>query len=152
MPDAPRIDDPSFKKAVELIDAGGVAGLTAYLEVNPNLLSAQAEESGEFAAAYFSHPYLLWFVAENPIRNERLPSNVIEIINVIADTVQRHGIEKFEDQFSYTMGLAASGCVVAESGLQEPAIGTLVKHRGRPEVGDASSPSSSRASSRWGSD
>ena len=40
----------------------------------PELLSARLENGRE---DYFARPYLLWFVAENPIRHGALPANIV---------------------------------------------------------------------------
>ena len=60
---APRIDNPKFRKAVELIDGGRVHELRQWISDNPELLTATAEEDGSFAGDYFARPRLIWFVA-----------------------------------------------------------------------------------------
>ncbi|HJU39673.1 MAG TPA: hypothetical protein VJ724_08885, partial [Tahibacter sp.] len=66
--------DPRFRAAVAAIDAGDVDALRACIAATPSLLSMRAD-AGE---GYFARPYLVWFVAGNPVRRERLAANVVD--------------------------------------------------------------------------
>jgi peptide-methionine (S)-S-oxide reductase len=57
------------------MDAGDGSALERLLETHPRLLRERLD-SGE---GYFRRPYLLWFVAENPVRNGRLPRNIANV-------------------------------------------------------------------------
>ena len=56
--------------------------LQRLLTANPQLVRVRLESPGDWLRdlvdgaleGYFKQPYLLWFVAENPIRHEKLPS------------------------------------------------------------------------------
>lgn len=68
-----RIEDASFRRAVDLLDAGDVAGLRAHLTEHPDLVHQRGSFEG---GNYFRNPTLLEFVAENPIRHGTLPANI----------------------------------------------------------------------------
>src|ERR1700756_5777281 len=70
-----------FREAVEAIDAGNLVELKRLLEANPELVSKPLDTPDE--EGYFKNPYLLWFVADNPIRHEKLPLNIVEVAEVI---------------------------------------------------------------------
>jgi len=123
----PRIDDPRFARAVALIDAGETSGLAALLDAHRDLLTMRAEEDGSFAGPYFARPYLLWFVAENPIRRGTLPGNIADVARVITEASLRHGVAGLQDRLDYTLSLVASGCVPREAGVQPGLLETLVE-------------------------
>jgi len=118
----PLIKNPLFREAVKAITAGDLPTLQRLLKKRPNLVHARAEEKGEYAGTYFSHPYLLEFVPENPVRTRQLPPNICEIAEVIIATgAPREAINK-------TLGLAASGCVPRECGVQTELLELLVRN------------------------
>lgn len=117
------VDSPFlFRQAVAAIDAGDAAALEGLLTAHPRLLR-EREESGE---GYFHRPYLLWFVAENPVRRGSLPGNIVEITRVLLDALARHGVDSRVEQARYTLSLVASGRVPRESGFQLALIDVLV--------------------------
>ena len=77
-----RIEDPAFRRAVELLDSGDAGGLRAHLAVNPTLATQRVEFGG---GGYFQKPSLLEFVAENPIRRGKLPQNIVDAARVILE-------------------------------------------------------------------
>lgn len=77
-----RIEDPQFRRAVDLIDAGDAAGLRAHLQKFPKLVRQREVFEG---GNYFRNPTLLEFVAENPIRHGSLPANIVEVAKVILE-------------------------------------------------------------------
>ncbi|HEY0141784.1 MAG TPA: ankyrin repeat domain-containing protein [Thermoanaerobaculia bacterium] len=111
----PEIRDPLFREAVAAIDAGNVPSLERLLRDYPDLVRARVTFGDD---AYFSDPYLLWFVAENPVRNGRLPENIAEVTRVLL----RAGAE----QAGYTLMLVASGRVPRESGVQRELMEVLL--------------------------
>lgn len=125
----PRIDDPNFQAAVDAMSAGDLPEVQVLLRKHPYLSKAQAEEEGWYAGPYFKHPYLLEFVAENPIRTRKLPPNIHEIAQFIIDTgVNPEALDK-------TIGLVASGCVPRECGVQTLLLELLVKNGALPSKG-----------------
>lgn len=114
-----RIDDPLFRRAVDLIDDGDSAVLGELLREQPALVHQRVTFEGE---NYFTHPYLLEFVAENPIRNDSLPPNIAEVAEtIIAAGAPRRAITS-------TLTLVCSGRVARECGAQLPMIDLLCSH------------------------
>ncbi len=74
------IIDPIFLQAVEAIDSGEIALLEDLLTQNKYLVRRRLDypEPG-----YFQNPYLLWFVADNPIRVEKLATNIVDITQLL---------------------------------------------------------------------
>lgn len=126
LPRGPRIDNPDFRRAVRALSSGDLESLRHLLDDKPELVAMRAEEDGAFAGAYFSHPYLLEFIAENPIRTGKLPPNVIPIARALIEAgAPAEAITK-------TLALVASGRIARESGRQESLIGLLLAHGADP--------------------
>ena len=118
-----RIENASFRRAVDLLDEGDAAGLREYLKRHPKLVLQHVEfESGN----YFHSAALLEFIAENPIRHGTLPKNIVEVARVILDAGP--------DQASrdVTLALVATGSVPHECGVQLPLIDLLCEHGADP--------------------
>ena len=109
------ITDPLFREAVEAIDTGDINTLERLLNEHPQLVSQRLDVPKE---GYFQHPYLLWFIADNPIRHEKLPANIVEITRLIMERVRKHAPETFLQQLSYAAGLASTGRIPRECGVQ----------------------------------
>ena len=109
------ITDPVFRRAVAAIDAGNVAALQRLLANHPQLVRKRLEVPAE---GYFSHPYLLWFIADNPIRTETLPANIVEIAQLLIQSVQQQAPDSFQQQLDYTLGLVVTGRIPRECGVQ----------------------------------
>src|SRR4029077_8501831 len=104
-----RIEDATFRRAVELLDAGDLAGLRTHLNQHPNLRRQHVTFEG---GNYFRHPTLLEFIAENPVRHGTLPSNIVRVAKVILDA----GVE--QSALNETLMLVSTGSVVRECRLQ----------------------------------
>jgi hypothetical protein len=107
LPHHERIEDPTFRRAVDLVDAGDVADLREYLKKHPKLTRQRLVFEG---MNYFHNPTLLEFVPENPIRHGKLPKNIVEV----AETIIAAGVEK--EELETTMALAATGSVAWHAG------------------------------------
>lgn len=121
-----RIADPAFRRAVELIDDGDTASLTAHLTAHSGLAARHVAFEGE---NYFRSPALLAFVAENPVRNDSLPPNIVEIARLILDAgggADKAGIDE-------TLALVASGRVTREAGSQGLLIDLLCSYGADPD-------------------
>lgn len=118
--------DARFRRAVEAMDAGDVAMLEGILADDPALLHEPLREPGEWLRAqvdgalegYFAAPRLLWFVAENPIRTGRIPSNVADVARAIVRASERHGVADLAETADYALELVVTGRVPRESGVQ----------------------------------
>ena len=127
------ITDPLFRNAVEAIDSGNISLLKKLLQDDPQLVSKRLDVPTE---GYFQHPYLLWFVADNPIRHERLPANIKEITRLLIDAVRQNANRTFQEQIDYTLGLVATGRIPKESGVQIELIDLLIDAGARPGSGN----------------
>jgi hypothetical protein len=116
LPHHERIDDQAFRRGVELIDAGDVAGLGAHLKRHPTLVHQHVEFEG---GNYFRNPTLLEFIAENPIRRGSLRKDIVEVAKVILDA----GANR--NSMNETLGLVATGRVPRECGVQIALIDLL---------------------------
>jgi peptide-methionine (S)-S-oxide reductase len=124
-----KINDPIFQDAVAAIDAGDVAQLALLIRNNPRILTRRLDEPTE---GYFKNPYLLWFVAENPTRNETLPKNIIEVTQFIINVLKDIKDVSYTQQVDYTLGLVCSGSVARRCGVQEGLIDLLVRSGADP--------------------
>lgn len=126
------IQDPVFLAAVEAIDSGDLPLLKELVELHPWLVTDRLDfpEPG-----YFQHPYLLWFVADNPIRIEKTPDNVTEITAFLIDQVKEQAPETCQFQLDYTLGLASTGRILKECGTQIAMIDILIDAGAVPDGG-----------------
>ena len=124
LPHHKRIEDPTFRHAVDLLDAGDTAGLQALLKLHPKLVHQHVLFEG---GNYFRSPTLLEFVAENPVRHGRLPVNIVEIARVILDAGADRGAR------NETLMLVATGSVPRECKVQLPLIDLLCERGADPD-------------------
>lgn len=129
----PEIPDPIFRQAIDYIDTGNEAALQQLLKDNPTIVATRLEEPKD---GYFKNPYLLWFVADNPIRHEKLPENIAAITRLILDYVKVHAIESFDEQINYTLGLVVTGRIPKESGVQIALMDVLIDAGAKPGNGN----------------
>jgi hypothetical protein len=120
-----RIEDATFRRAVELLDAGNVEGLRAHLKAHPNVVHQHVTLEG---GNYFRNPTLLGFGAENPVRHGTLPANIVEVAKVILDA----GAKRDQAALDETLGLVCSGRVPRECRVQVPLIDLLCAHGADP--------------------
>src|SRR6516164_3598084 len=123
LPHQQRIEDAVFRQAVALLDAGDAAGLRAHLRMYPHLVHQRVAFEG---GNYFRNPTLLEFVAENPVRHDILPLNIVQIAKVILDV----GVE--QSALNETLMLVATGSVPRECRVQLPLIDLLCDYGADP--------------------
>jgi Ankyrin repeats (3 copies) len=123
LPHHERIEDATFRRAVELVDAGDAAGLRAHLNQYPKLAHQHVVFEG---GNYFRNPSLLEFVAENPVRHGTLPKNIVQVAKVILDA----GVE--QSALNETLMLVSTGSVPRECGLQLPLVDLLCDYGADP--------------------
>lgn len=124
LPHHERIEDPVFRHAVDLVDAGDAAGLREHLTRYPHLVYQHVEFEGE---NYFRTPTLLEFTAENPVRRGSLPGNIVEVAKVILDAGPNR------ESLTQALGLVATGRVVRECGVQVALIELLCENGADPD-------------------
>lgn len=124
LPHHERIEDPIFRGAVDLLDAGDVPGLRIQLKQHPALTRQHVLFEG---GNYFRNPTLLEFIAENPIRQGKLPKNIVDVAKVVLGA----GVE--QAALDETLLLVATGSVPRECGVQIPLIDILCDHGANPD-------------------
>jgi ankyrin repeat protein len=128
--DRSAIADPSFRAAVAAIHAGDVARLAALLDAEPRLLRERIVEPDMYRRTrrhdYFLDPKLFWFVANNPTRVERMPSNIVDVARAMIE----RGVDRAD--LDYALELTMSGSVVREQGHQLPLMRVLLAAGARP--------------------
>ena len=128
LPFQERIQDPAFRRAVDLLDAGDVKELRNHLRVHPTLVRERVVFEG---GNYFQKPSLLEFVAENPIRHGTLPASIVEVAKLILEA----GAKDDRTMLNETLGLVSTGRVPRECGVQIPLIDLLCDYGADPNLG-----------------
>ena len=123
LPHQQRIENATFRRGVELLDKGDVAGLRAHLNQHPNLVHQHVVFEG---GNYFRDPTLLEFVAENPVRHGTLPANIVALTKVILDAGPS---QSAKDE---TLVLVSTGSVARECRAQLPLVDLLCDYGADP--------------------
>jgi Ankyrin repeats (3 copies) len=126
--------DEMFRVAVSAIDAGDVETLERLLVESPVLARERLEVPGAWLREqvgnaldrFFDRPYLLWFVAEDPVRNGVLPANITEIARTIVRAAQRAGADGLQEQLDYALRLVAWSWIARQCDVQIELIDVLV--------------------------
>jgi peptide-methionine (S)-S-oxide reductase len=129
----PSLDD-LFARAVTVIDRGDLTGLQQLLAQHPDLATARLESPGPWLRqavgdaldGIFARPYLLWFVAEDPVRAGKLPTNIVDLARTIIEAARRHDAGSLQAQLDHALRLVAWSGVAAKAGVQIPLIDLLV--------------------------
>jgi peptide-methionine (S)-S-oxide reductase len=127
LPHHERIEDDRFRRAVELLDEGDADGLGKLLDEHPELVRQRVSFPED---DYFRNPALLAFVAENPVRRDALPTNIVAIAKLLLD----RGAQDDVDSVNETLGLVSSGRVTRECGVQGALIDLLCDYGADPEA------------------
>jgi len=123
------INDPVFRKAVDAIDSGDLVELQSLLDAHPRLVQEPLDLPEE---GYFQHPWLVWFVAGNPIRNPTLPGNIVAVARMLITQARRHAPDTYDRQINYALGLVVTGHIPKECGVQPELIDLLIDAGARP--------------------
>lgn len=143
VPGDPAALDRHFREAVSAIDAGDAGELERLLLAHPGLASERPDsasawlrnEVGGSLDGYFRQPFLLWFVAGNPVRKDTLADNIARIASVIIDAARHEGVASLQEQLDYTLGLVVTGRIARESGVQIGLMDTLIDAGAVPGAG-----------------
>jgi Ankyrin repeats (3 copies) len=125
MDPAPPLDS-LFCEAVSAIDAGDLAALERLLAMHPELVRARLDSPGAWLRdkvggaldGFFERPYLLWFVAEDPVRNGKLPANIAQVAGAIVTAAKREQAPDLQEQLDYALRLVCWSWIARESGVQ----------------------------------
>ena len=126
--------DSLFREAVSAIDAGDVAELERLLTAHPELARERLQSPGRWLRdkvggaldGFFQRPYLLWFVAEDPVRNGKLPRNIAQVTRTIIQAAKRDGGDSLREQLDYALQLVSWSWIAKQCGVQIELIDVLV--------------------------
>jgi peptide-methionine (S)-S-oxide reductase len=126
--------DALFEGAVSAIDAGDVAALERQLAEQPRLVRERLKAPGAWLRdkvgsaldGFFQRPYLLWFVAEDPFRNGKLPSNIGRVAETIIAAARGAGAANLQEQLNYALRLVCWSWIARQCGVQIDLIDVLV--------------------------
>ena len=130
-----------FRHAVAAIDAGDLNALEKLLAAHPELVRERLRHPGERLQStsggalrgFFKKPYLLWFVAEDPVRNGTLPANIVAIARAIIEAARREQVKTLPEQLDYTLLLVSWSWIAEQCHVQIPLIDLLVDAGASPE-------------------
>jgi hypothetical protein len=126
--------DDLFRDAVGALDAGDLGALEAQLAKHPRLACERLEVPGAWLRDkvgkalddFFARPYLLWFVAEDPVRTGKLPANITAIAGAIVRHARTHCGARVQEQLDYALRLVAWSWIARDAGVQLKLIDVLV--------------------------
>ena len=132
--------DRLFAQAVGAIDKGDLPALRRILNEHPEVVAQRLESPGAWLRdqidgaldGFFAKPYLLSFIAEDPVRTGRVPSNIVEMAQLIVEAARQHAPTSIQLQLEETLRLVAWSGVAAECGAQLPLIDLLVRAGAAP--------------------
>lgn len=131
--------DVLFCEAVGAIDTGDIEGLGRLLACHPRLVHDRLDVPGpwlvdrEALNGFFQRPFLLWFVAEDPVRKGRLPKNIADVARAIIHAAQREEAGNLEEQLDYALRLVCWSWIARECGVQIELIDVLVDAGASPD-------------------
>jgi len=126
--------DGLFRMAVSAVDAGDTTRLDHLLAEHPTLAGERLQDPGAWLSeragdpldGFFRAPYLLWFVAEDPVRNGKLPPNIADVARVIIEAARRQAVASLQEQLDYALRLVCWSWIARECGVQIALIDVLV--------------------------
>jgi Ankyrin repeats (3 copies) len=133
--------DAGFRDAVTAIDSGDAATLERLIASNPALVrerldapSAWLRDSvGKALDGFFKRPYLLWFVAEDPVRRGRLPANIAAMARTIIDAARRENASNLQEQLDYALTLVSWSWIARQCDVQIQLIDVLIDAGANPD-------------------
>ncbi len=139
--DTPDLLDALFREAVTAIDTGDVPTLERLMAEHPRLVRDRLEAPGAWLRdkvgnsldGFFQRPYLLWFVAEDPVRNGTLPGNIAHVTRAIIQAAQGEGVESLREQLDCALRLVSWSWIARECGVQIDLIDALVNAGASPD-------------------
>lgn len=126
--------DACFREAVAAIDAGSIERLEFLVTATPALVRDRLASPGAWLRdkvggaleGFFQRPYLLWFVAEDPVRNGTLPENIAAVARAIIKAARRESEANLQEQLDYALTLVSWSWIARQRGVQLELIDALV--------------------------
>ena len=126
--------DTLFQQAVSAIDAGNLRVLEQVLSAHPELVRERLDAPGAWLRekvggaleGFFQRPYLLWFVAEDPVRNGKMPRNIARIASTIIGAAQRARVDNLQEQLDYALKLVCWSWIARQCGVQIELVDVLI--------------------------
>lgn len=133
--------DALFHDAVVAMDAGDEAGLERLLVAHPRLVRDRLvspgawlrDSVGDALDGFFRQPYLLWFVAEDPVRNGKLPRNIARVARSIIQAAKREGVDSLQEQLDTALRLVCWSWIARECGVQIELMDALLDAGASPD-------------------
>ena len=128
------VQDAAFRDAAAAIDVGDIATLGHLITARPALVRERLESPGTWLRekvggaleGFFQRPYLLWFVAEDPVRNGRLPENIAEVTRALVDHARRQAARNLQEQLDVALTLVSWSWIARQCGVQLALVDVLV--------------------------
>jgi peptide-methionine (S)-S-oxide reductase len=136
--------DALFHEAVSAIDAGDVVPLERLLEAHPQLVRDRLDSPGVWLRdkvggaldGFFKAPYLLWFVAEDPVRHGRLPMQIADVARTIISAAKQQRVDSFQYQIDHALRLVCWSWIARDCGVQIELIDVLLDAGASPDGRD----------------
>ena len=135
--------DALFRDAVAAIDAGDVRAIESLLASHPALISNRLDAPGQWLrdkvgnatepGEFFERPYLLWFIAEDPVRCGRLPANIADIALTIISAIRQYAPATLQEQLDYALTLFSFSWIARDCGVQVELIDVLIDAGASPD-------------------
>jgi hypothetical protein len=133
--------DELFRSAVAAIDAGDLIELERLVTAHPTLVRDRLEDPGVWLRdkvgnaldGFFRKPYLLWFVAEDPVRNGTLPANIADIARVVIRAAAREGVETLQEQLDHALRLVSWSWIARDCHVQIGLVDVLIDAGASPD-------------------
>jgi peptide-methionine (S)-S-oxide reductase len=133
--------DERFRIAVTAIDAGDVAQLQRLLDAHSRLACERLEAPGEWLRdqvggaldGFFQRPYLLWFVAEDPVRTGKLPANIATVARTIIRCAEQQCADTLREQLDYALQLVSWSWIARECDVQIKLLDVLLDAGASPQ-------------------
>jgi hypothetical protein len=137
----PEIIDSLFQQAVAAIDSGDQQELEQLLKAHPFLVGDRLDAPGSWLRdkvgkaldGFFRQPYLLWFVAEDPVRNGKLPANIAAITRTITRAAIQQQVPDMQQQLDHALLLVGWSWIAKECGVQIQLIDALLDAGASPD-------------------
>lgn len=139
--DSSKALDDMFASAVTAIDAGDAPALQHLLTVHSRLVHDRLDAPGAWLRdtvgsaldGFFAKPYLLWFVAEDPVRNGRLPANIADVAGTIIRAARREGVTSLQEQLDYALRLVSWSWIARDCQVQIGLLDVLIDAGASPD-------------------